>query len=72
MLELLLLVLVLWIALGLDRPRRYRPAEQEAGSPGRHRLRAVPDHRRRRLNGASLALVRRPAGCMYERVIVER
>ncbi len=46
MLGLLLLALVLWIALGLDRSRRYRLHDRGRDVAVRHRRRAVA-HRRR-------------------------
>lgn len=51
MLGLLLLALVLWIALGLDRCRRYRLHDQGPDVAGHHRHRAVPHHRHLRRNG---------------------
>lgn len=45
MLGLLLLALVLWIALGLDRSCRHRLHDQGPQSAGRHRYRAVPHQR---------------------------
>ncbi len=61
MLGLLLLVLVLWIALGLDRSRRYRLNDQAFDVAGRHRHCAVPRHRRRRRDGTPLTSLIKPA-----------
>lgn len=60
MLGLLLLALVLWIALGLDRSRRHRLHDQRPGLAGRQRHRAVPHHRRLRRNGATPAPLTKP------------
>lgn len=46
MLGLLLLALVLWFALGLDRSRRCRLHDLRSGVAGHHRHRAGPHHRR--------------------------
>jgi hypothetical protein len=62
-LGLLLLALVLWIALGLDRSRRHRLHDQRHNLPnlaGHHRHRAVPHHRRLRRNGAVSAPLTKP------------
>lgn len=60
MLGLLLLALVLWIALGLDRPRRRRLYDQRSDLAGRHRHRTVPQHRRLRRDGASPVPLTKP------------
>ena len=51
MLGLLLLVLVLWIALGLDRSRRHRLHDPRPAAGGQHRHRAVPYRRHLRRDG---------------------
>lgn len=53
MLGLLLLAVVLWIALGLDRSRRRRLYDRGRDLAGHHRHRAVPHHRRLRRDRAT-------------------
>jgi hypothetical protein len=60
MLGLLLLALVLWVALGLDRSRRHRLRDQRSDLAGHHRHRAAPSHRRLRRNGATPAPLTQP------------
>jgi hypothetical protein len=59
-LGLLLLALVLWIALGLDRSRRHRLHDQGPILAGPHRHRAAPRHRRLRRGGVSRAPLTQP------------
>jgi hypothetical protein len=62
MLGLLLLVLVLWIALGLDRSRRYRLHDRKPDTAVRHQRRAVSHHRHHRHDRTLVLATQRPTG----------
>jgi hypothetical protein len=65
MLGLLLLALVLWIALGLDRSCRHRLHDPGPHSAGRHRYRAVHHQRGlRRQKATPTPLIRSWSGAV--------